>query len=111
MDNTCPSKRLSQTCVPFRKLIHITTCYFSQSDRFPNHEQILQLETAVVTRKCFQSLQNNITYVLGRNNSLPNKIPLVLPFKGFPHMTKEVTNYIFFFWGVTTMIIQRTLND
>ena len=107
------------TCVPFRKLRHISASYFNQSDRFPNHEQILQLETAaVLTCKCLQYLQNNITRVLGRNISLPNKFPLVLPFKGFPLMTKLVMNSFFYiklytlsFRGVTTVIIQRTLND
>ena len=32
---------------------------------------------------------------LGGNISLPNKIPLVLPFVGFPPMTKQVTNSFF----------------
>lgn len=117
MKNTTrsPSKQSSWTCVPFRNLRHVSACYFSQSDRF--HEQILQLETAVLTCKRLQSLQNNITHVLGGNISLPNKIPIVLPFEGFPPMTKQVT--IFFciklytlsFRGVTTVIIQRTRND
>ena len=70
----------------------------SQSDRFPNHEQILQLETAVLTCKCLQYLQNNITHLLGGNISLPNKIPLVLPFKGIPSMAKQVTNNIIFLY-------------
>ena len=68
--------------------------------------------------KCLQSLQNNITHALGGNISLPNKIPLVLPFEGFPPMTKQVTNSFFYiklytlsFRGVTTVIIQRTRND
>ena len=55
------------------------------------------------------------TLVLGGNISLPNKIPLVLPFEGFPPMTKQVT-YSFLYCalhlrGVTTVIIQRTLKD
>ena len=33
-----------------------------------------------------------ITLVLGGNISLPNKVPLVLPFEGSPLMTKQVTN-------------------
>ena len=37
-------------------------------------------------------LQITITHVLGGNISLPNKIPLVLHFKGFPPMTKQVTD-------------------
>ena len=69
------------------------------SDRFPNHEQISQLETAILTCKRLQSLQNNITHVLGGNISLPNKIPIVLPFEGFPPMTKQVT--IFFVFNFT----------
>ena len=55
------------------------------------------------------------THVLGGNISLPNKIPLVLPFEGFPPMTKQVTNSFFILCftpeGVTTVIIQRTLKD
>ena len=43
-----------------------------------------------------------ITPVLGRNISLPNKILLVLPFGGFPPMTKQVTNYFFISACVTT---------
>ena len=43
--------------------------------------------------KCLQSLQNNITHVLGGNISLPNKIPLVLPFG----MTKQVTNSFLYY--------------
>ena len=77
----------------FCNLRHISACYFSQSDRFPNHEQILQLENAVLTCKCLQSLQNNITQALGRNITLPSQIPVVLPFEGFPPMTKQVTNF------------------
>ena len=94
LDNTSTSKRSSWTCVSFDKLWHIlaSACYFNQSDRFPNHEQILQLETAVHTCKCLQSLT---THVLGGNISFGNKIPLVLPFKGFPPMTKQVTNSFF----------------
>ena len=101
----------------FRNLRHISACHFSQSDRFPNHKQILELETAVLTCKRLQSLQNNITHELGGNISLPNKIPRVLPFEGFPPMTKQVKNYFYIklytfrFRGVTTVIIQRTRND
>ena len=76
----------------------------SQSDKFPNHQQILQLETVVLSCKCLQSLQNNnrgpITLVLGRNISLPNTIPLVL------HFEPEVSGVL-----LLTVIIQRTLND
>ena len=32
--------------------MHICACYFSQSNRCPNHEHILQLETAVLTCTC-----------------------------------------------------------
>ena len=58
-----------------------------------------------------------ITQVLGKNISLRNKIPLVLPFVGFPPMTKQVTIFIYiklYAWsirGVTTAIIQRTLGS
>ena len=48
----------------------VSVCYFTQNDRYPNHEQILQLETAVL--KCLQSLQNNNTCTTG---VLHNKIP------------------------------------
>ena len=74
---------------------------------------ILQLETAVLTCKRLQSLQNNVTHVLGGNISLPKKIPIVFPFKGFPPMTKQVTIffYIKLYRGVTTVTIQRTRND
>ena len=37
-----------------------------------------------------------ITNALGRNISLPNKIPLFLPFEGFLAMTKQVTNSFFY---------------
>ena len=100
-----------------RNLRHISACHFSQGNRFPNHKRILQLETAVLTCKRLQSLQNNITHELGGNISLPNKIPLDLPFEGFPLMTKQVKSsfyiklYTFRFRGVTTVIIQRTRND
>ena len=33
-----------------------------------------------------------ITHVLGIKFSLPNKIPLALPFEGFSPMTKQETN-------------------
>ena len=56
---------------------------------------MLQLETAVLTCEHLQSLQNNITHVPGGNISLPNKIPIVLPFEGFPPMTKQVTKFFF----------------
>ena len=46
--------------------------------------------------KCLQSLQNNITHALGGNISLPNKIPLVLPFEGFPPVAKQVNEEFFF---------------
>ena len=59
-----------------------------------------------------------VLIILGGNISLPNKIPLVLPFEGFPPMTKQVTNsffhiklYTLSFRGVTTLIIQRTVNE
>ena len=61
---------------------------------------------------------HRITHVLGGNISLPNKLPFVLPFEGYSPMTKQVMNffiYIKFYTlsirGVTTVIIQRTLND
>ena len=38
------------------------------------------------------NLSKITTHVLGRNISLPNKIPVVLPFDGFPPMTKQATN-------------------
>ena len=54
----------------------------------------------------------------GGNTSLPNKIPLVLPFEGFPPVTKQVTNSFFYiklhtlsFRGVITVITQSVLND
>ena len=60
-----------------------------------------------------------ITHVVGENISLPNKIPLVLPFVRFS--TDDKTSKKFFFIlictpevsikGVTTVIIQRTLKD
>ena len=51
---------------------------------------------------------------MGGNINLPNKIPLVLSFEGFPPMTKQVINsYTLSIRGVTTVIIlfQRTLNE
>ena len=57
---------------------------------------------------------SNVTHVLGGNISLRNKIPLVLPFKGFPPMTKQVTNSFFYiklntlsFRGVSTVIYSK----
>ena len=38
-----------------------------------------------------------ITHVLGENISLRNKIPLVLPFVGFPPMTEQVKFFILSF--------------
>ena len=66
-----------------------------------------------------QFLHVNASNLQGGNISLPNNFPLVLPFEGFPLMTKQVTNS-FFILSFTpkvsevllrTVLIQKTLND